>query len=137
MIPIMTKRLTKVFVVHFTTLFISLLLNLFLFFLSLSPSLFSFFFSLDEFLQLWKDLSASKGEKDGAYALKKKAQEGYDVCFFILVLLSSFLMSFLISYLVLFVVKYLFYFFSSILFCFVIFLYVFPSLLSFFFSFVE
>ena len=33
----------------------------------------------DEFLQLWKDLTAAKGEKEGAYALKKKAQEGYEV----------------------------------------------------------
>ena len=33
----------------------------------------------EEFLQLWKDLTAAKGEKEGAYALKKKAADGYEV----------------------------------------------------------
>ncbi len=32
-----------------------------------------------EFLELFKELAAIKGEKDGAYVMKKKAQEGFEV----------------------------------------------------------
>lgn len=35
--------------------------------------------SIDEFLQLWKDLTSSKGEKVGAYAVKRGSQEQFEV----------------------------------------------------------